>query len=89
MPCELVQRAGNKEGEMYAQHVPPGVSLLALDACYDTWQLPTCSSLSGSFASLLPRATAVGKRQENPQSDLSKAFVEVCEDLTATRRKKA
>lgn len=36
MPFELVQRAGDKEGEMYAEHVPPGVSLLALDACYDT-----------------------------------------------------
>lgn len=36
MPFELVQRAGDKEGGMYAEHVPPGVSLLALDACYDT-----------------------------------------------------
>lgn len=36
MPFELVQRAGNKEGETYAEHVPPGVSLLALDACCDT-----------------------------------------------------
>lgn len=30
----------------------------------------------------------MGKCQENPQSDLSKAFLEVCEDLTATQRKK-
>lgn len=36
MPLELVGRVGDKEGEMHAGHVPPGVSLLALDACYDT-----------------------------------------------------
>lgn len=35
MPSELVGRVGDKKGEMYAGHVPPGVSLLALDACYD------------------------------------------------------
>lgn len=36
MPFELVQREGNKEGKIYAEHIPPGVFLLALDACYDT-----------------------------------------------------
>lgn len=35
MPLELVRRVADKEGEMYAEHVPPGVSLLALDVCYD------------------------------------------------------
>lgn len=66
MPLELVRRVGDREGEMCAGHVPPGVSLSALDACYDTWQLPACSSLSGSFASPLPQVTAVSKCQENP-----------------------
>lgn len=36
MPSELVARVGDKEGEMHAGHIPPGVSLLALGACYDT-----------------------------------------------------
>lgn len=36
MPLEPVGRVGHKEGEMYAGYVPPGVSLLAPDACYDT-----------------------------------------------------
>lgn len=36
MPFELVQRAGDKEGETHAEHVPPGASRLALDACYGT-----------------------------------------------------